>query len=348
MPGRQFQVPPLSSGGIILSYQCNNQCRHCLFASSPEWKDWIPAEALRLLLQEIRKNDRFLTGIHFSGGEPFIRPELLLTGTRIAGELGLPVDYAETNAFWCFDGKKTRQMMMRLRENGLTGLMIDVSPFHIEFIPMNRIQTALNAGFEVFGPERVQVNSRYFYGEFMNLETDRTLPFEDYLAAAGEEKASLIIASELGLAAGGMAAERLHYLYVHSEPAAYFAETCFAELSNPHHVHMDCYGNYVPGFCAGLTLGNAFRLTELYQRSTLDAYPVLSLLAEGGVESLYRQAVSGWGYRARPDGYIAKCHLCLDIRRHLIRQGYRLMELAPLEFYRRLDESESGRSEHGS
>jgi hypothetical protein len=339
MNGQLFHVPPLSSCGIILSRQCTNECRHCLFASSPEWKDWIPFEALRLLLQEINKNDRYLTGIHFSGGEPFIRPELLLAGIRFAGELGLPVDYAETNAFWCFDEKRTRQMMMRLRENGLPGLTIDVSPFHIEFIPMNRIQSALKVGSEVFGPDRVQVSSRYFYGEFLDLEPDQTLPFEDYLVAVGEEKASLMIASELGLVAGGRAAERLHYLYVHREPEAYFGETCSAELSNPHHVHVDCYGNYMPGFCAGITLGSAFRLTELYQRRTLDPHPVLSLLAQGGVEFLYRQAVSKWGYRARPDGYIAKCHLCLDIRRHLVRQGCQLPELAPLEFYSKLDET---------
>jgi len=338
MSGQIIQIPPLSSGGIILSYQCTNQCRHCLFASSPAWKDWISTENLRLLLEEIKRNDRYLTGNPFSGGEPFIRPGLLLAGVGIATELGIPVDYAETNAFWCFDEKKTRQVMIRLREKGLSGMMIDVSPFHIEFIPMNRIQTAVQSASEVFGPGQVQVNSRYFCEQFLNLGPDQTLPFEDYLAATGDQKASLVIASELGLVAGGMAAERLHHLYVHREASAFFGETCRTELFNPHHVHLDCYGNYIAGFCAGLSLGNAFRLTELYQGRSLDPRPVLDLLAAGGVESLHQQAVSEWGYRDRPDGYIAKCHLCLDIRRHLVRRGFRLKELAPLDFYRKLDE----------
>ena len=40
------------------------------------------------------------------------------------------------------------------------------------------------------------------------------------------------------------------------------------------------------------------------------------------------------GYQERPEGYVSPCHLCLDIRRHLVERDFE--ELNPREFYRQL------------
>jgi hypothetical protein len=47
-----------------------------------------------------------------------------------------------------------------------------------------------------------------------------------------------------------------------------------------------------------------------------------------------------YGYREREEGYLSKCHLCADIRRHLVHAateaGESFSELAPAEFYEQL------------
>ena len=52
--------------------------------------------------------------------------------------------------------------------------------------------------------------------------------------------------------------------------------------------------------------------------------------------ALYRLGLE-WGYREREGGYISKCHLCLEIRRHLARHG-EFAELQPKEMYERLED----------
>jgi len=41
-------------------------------------------------------------------------------------------------------------------------------------------------------------------------------------------------------------------------------------------------------------------------------------------------------YKELSGGYVSKCHLCLDIRRHIAEQTSEFEELRPIEFYRHL------------
>ena len=41
------------------------------------------------------------------------------------------------------------------------------------------------------------------------------------------------------------------------------------------------------------------------------------------------------GYEPLAEGYTGKCHLCVDVRRHLIKTG-EFKELRPQEFYENL------------
>jgi hypothetical protein len=42
--------------------------------------------------------------------------------------------------------------------------------------------------------------------------------------------------------------------------------------------------------------------------------------------------VADYGYEELPDGYAGKCHLCVDVRRHLVEHG-EFAELRPRAFY---------------
>ena len=67
----------------------------------------------------------------------------------------------------------------------------------------------------------------------------------------------------------------------------------------------------------------------------LDRLPVIGALLES-LGALHRLGLE-WGYRDRAEGYISKCHLCLEIRGHLARHGD-FEELRPLEMYERFED----------
>jgi len=64
----------------------------------------------------------------------------------------------------------------------------------------------------------------------------------------------------------------------------------------------------------------------------LDDHPVLEALASH-IEELYDLAVSEWRYEPALEGYISKCHLCVDIRKHIASETGEFRELQLTEFY---------------
>lgn len=333
----QIQIPALSSGGLIFAYQCSNRCRHCLYASAPEWRDWADEATIDTMVEQLAGQRKFLTGIHIGGGEPLLRPKLIAYAIRKLNEYYIPVDYVETNAFWCYNDSKTEAVFNMLKDAGLHAILISVSPFHLEYVPKEKTDRAIRIASKIFGPDQVAIYTQYFYRQFEELDEKQTVPLEDYIQAIGEENAPMILASECNLIPNGRAAVSLESLFAKRPASTFWGETCKREITDPHHIHIDLYGHYTAGLCAGLSLGNAFDLSSLYQSVDLDERPLLKILYEEGIEALFKWAVEQHGYRERPEGYIAKCHLCLDIRRFLVRKGQLYPELAPLEFYQHLD-----------
>jgi hypothetical protein len=88
----------------------------------------------------------------------------------------------------------------------------------------------------------------------------------------------------------------------------------------------------MPGYCGGISLGDARRLDRLLAEGVdVEARPVLGHLIDGDMAGLVAFA-RDLGYREDPDGYYSKCHLCVDLRRHLV--GVRTFpELQPQGFY---------------
>ena len=106
----------------------------------------------------------------------------------------------------------------------------------------------------------------------------------------------------------------------------------------PLHNHFDNYGNYVPGFCAGVTLGDCRKLDELLRERVDTVHlPVLGLLMEEDMKGLFALARER-GYQESAEGFYSKCHLCMDLRKHLALTGD-YPELTPQEFYLQLGSS---------
>jgi hypothetical protein len=208
---------------------------------------------------------------------------------------------------------------------GLHGVLISVNPFILEQVPFERTKRAVRISKEVFSG-RIIIYQEFFYHQFEGLGIKGTLAFEEYL-----QKAGLKSIYEIELLPMGRAAYKLAYLYKKYPSDRFFCETCKEELTRDWHVHIDNYCNYVAGYCGGISLGDARDLDSLPEID-LEEKPILEALVTD-LEKLYELGVEEFGYKELSEGYISKCHLCVDLRKCLAEQTDEFEELRPREFY---------------
>jgi len=339
---KRLLVPEPVSAGIILSYKCNSECKHCMYACSPKWKDdWISIkdleEVLRQLATKIKKRYPggfrridINYGLHFTGGEPFLNFQLLARGVKMAAEFKIPATFVETNCFWCVNDEVTRAKLSELKDAGLDGILISVNPFILEQVPFERTERATRIGSKVFG-ENVVVYQQFFYHQFKTLNLRGAMPFDAYLQKAGAESLR-----HVELIPMGRAAYELDHLFRKHRAKEFFGESCKEELTRPWHVHVDNYCNYITGYCAGISLGDARKLSSICEEGVdLDENRIIKLLVTD-INGLHELATREFGYTELPGGYVSKCHLCLHIREHIVRQTDEFRELQPKEFYTNL------------
>jgi hypothetical protein len=318
--------------GIILTYRCHSGCKHCLYNCGPRWpNEAMGEEDLRRALEAVTTWSP-APQVHLTGGEPFLHFELLLEGVRIASALDI-VCYVETSAAWCTDEEQAVARFSALREAGLEFVLISCSPFHAERIPPARVVRATRAALQVFGPRRVTVYLPHFLEIVQQFGLERPTPLSRYEDLLGPQGARQVLWEGYGIISGGRAGYRLGHL-VPGRPAEAFAGmSCQAELLAAHHSHFDLYGNYIPAFCGGLTIGSWRALPELLNNIRSGRYPPLvAELIDGGPYGLVAMAHERYGYQPLPGGYAGKCHLCVDVRRHLVGLNT-FPELRPPGFY---------------
>ena len=337
----RIKIPSPTSAGVLLSYKCSATCRHCMYACSPHWQaDWMSQADLADLLSTLagritpapagRDAVSLSHGLHFTGGEPFLNFELLLLAAQMAHDLGIPSTFVETNCSWCGGDEITRDRLQRLKQAGLKGIMISVNPFYAEYVPFERTERCIRVSQEVFGPT-VMVYQLEFYRQFKRLGIRDRMPFEDYLAMAKRDQGGAMV--EMFLM--GRAARALRPFYPGHPAQAFFSEPCRPPFLRDWHNHFDNYGNFMPGFCGGISLGSWRELDRLVEEGIeLDEHPLLQFLVAEDMRGLLDFA-HGYGYREAPDGYVSRCDLCLEIRQFLVMHGD-FAELSPRAFYDQL------------
>jgi len=312
-----------------------------MYACSPRWRaDWISEGDLERVLSQLSVSiqpspfgpDRvgLNYGLHFTGGEPFLNFDLLLKAVEIAREFGIPSIFVETNCFWCVDDKVTRERFLLLRDAGLNGVLVSVNPFLVEHVPFERVERAIRIGVEVFG-WNLMAYQEAFYNQFKRLGVKGTFSFEEYLRRVGFPSSFFV-----ELLPMGRACYKLGHLFRKFPAKHFFGESCERSLTRSWHVHIDNYCNFMPGYCGGISLGDARDFDSICGGIDLEEYPILSFLVTD-LKKLFEFGVKEFGYKERKEGYISKCHLCLDVRKHIAIQTDEFKELKPREFYFHLD-----------
>jgi len=309
-----------------------------MYACSPKWKgDWIAKEDLEEVLSQLAGRIRpspwgdqtvsLNYGLHFTGGEPFLNFELLVEAVEMAEELKIPSTFVETNCFWCSNDETTREKLKLLKGAGLKGILISVNPFYAEYVPFDRTERCIRISQEVFGAN-VTVYQVAYYNRFKRLGIKERISLEDYLELAKSER----LAEQVELFLMGRAARQLREFYPTYPAHRFFNVPCRPPFLREWHNHFDNYGNFMPGYCGGISLGHWRNLDALEREGIdLEEHPVLRFLIAEDMRGLFHFA-EDFGYQESQEGYLSKCDLCLDIRSYLISKKD-FEELAPKEFY---------------
>jgi organic radical activating enzyme len=322
-----FDIQSLACGGLITTYNCPSRCRHCLYASGPERNhDYMDAEIARRACSRIKS--LHCNTIHIGGGEPMLNPRALATILETATLEGLRIEYVETNCAWFRDMRSACTLLQEMRASGLETLLISISPFHNEHIPLDKVNGVMRAceetGVSVF-PWVLD-----FYNELKEFNTSVTHSLEEFQQHFGPDYLNSV-AKRYWIHFGGRALRTFESLFEKKTAQAILDENPYpcSELSDTSHFHIDLYGNYIPGLCTGLALD----LDDLAEPTDRQRYPLLGLLCSGGINALFEDAVERKGF-APHKTYISKCDLCQHIRSFLvIDTGLRTRELQPVEFY---------------
>jgi hypothetical protein len=320
--------------GLILSYRCQCACAHCLYNCGPNWQDWMSPQDVRAALEATLTWSHSYQ-VHMTGGEAFLNFDLLLYAVETAAELGI-ARYVETNAGWCVSDDLTSRQFKALRTAGLQAILISCSPFHAETIPLARTHRALHLAEEIFGASRVMFYQAGWAAQIAAFSEENPVPLQSYSDAYGQQEAGQMLWQGYGLIPGGRSGYRLGDLIPAQAAAAFRNQNCALDILYAPHSHLDLYGNFISGFCGGLAAGSWRDLPALLEDFDREAYPPLTgILIEDGPYGLYELANRHYGYVPRLPGYAGKCHLCVDVRRHLTSQAdfSDSNELQPAQFY---------------
>ncbi len=328
MVSKRLCISRLRSGGLITNYYCSSACRHCLYRCSPRWpRDFISSEETREALETSRRLG--CRALHIGGGEPLLNPGGVASVLSTAQEAGVTIEYVETNASWYRNHETACALLERLAAAGLSTLLVSISPFHNEFIPLRKVRGALAAcrasGISVFP---------WIAGFTPDLETfdpERPHALEEYEEAFGSDYLPRLT-GRYWISPGGRALETFGP-YMEQIPVRRLiakTKTGCAELADTSHFHLDLYGNYVPGLCAGLAIGRQ----DLGSPLDTEAYPLITRLSTEGLGALLSYVSGEHGFSPSKERYAFKCELCYEIRRFLvIERGVDSCELRPREHY---------------
>ena len=321
-------VPPLISGGVMLTYRCTNACKHCGYRCSPARPDHFMSEEMIDRTFAALARERNLHGIHLAGGEATLNWERLEYAIRSAYRHGVNVDYLETNVAWCEDYETARKGFERLKRVGLNAVLISASLFHNEFTPLEKTKAGIQAAHDVFGRYGVIVWTPEVLQLMERLDASKTHPLKRSCELLGlDPKQGAIWRVHNYLTPGGRTTEKLTEGVARQSAEEFAGQSCRATLESTSHFHIDPYGNLFTGHCPGISVAT---IDDFHPEITDETAPVYTCLQSEGPHRVWQELAQD--FEPDPEGYISRCHVCLDLRKHLrIHNGYE--ELRPDDFY---------------
>ena len=189
-------VPTLS---LMVTYQCNIECRHCGPSCGPRETDWMSLDEMRDLI--IQAGELGARNVVFTGGEPTLLGDDLITLLKfIRTETPIGSTRLVTNGKWAVTAGLARKRLAAWRAAGLDEINISCGEFHQEHVPLGNVVNAYRAAREL------DYSTVLLAGEFL-APGRGSFPPERFQAAIGEpllppELASPYVSRTCGMSRG--------------------------------------------------------------------------------------------------------------------------------------------------
>ncbi|WP_460058742.1 radical SAM protein [Pseudolactococcus yaeyamensis] len=134
---------PYKTLAFTLFSKCNAACSMCCFECSPQRIEKLDVARVKEYIDEAAEIDE-ITTISFTGGEPFLKYNLLLDLVKYAAATGKRVTTI-SNGFWATSKEIATERLAELKANGLQHLSTSHDFFHKEFIKTEYVANLLSA-----------------------------------------------------------------------------------------------------------------------------------------------------------------------------------------------------------
>ncbi|WP_236583727.1 radical SAM protein [Streptomyces sp. MBT53] len=122
--------------------RCTAACKHCGTLSSPRATDSLTSEQIHAAIRE--GADLGIRIAVFTGGEPTLALDILLSSIDLAASLGM-LTRVVTNCHWAMGDEISLATLRSLREAGLTEINFSTGDQHTRFVPIIRVLRAIRA-----------------------------------------------------------------------------------------------------------------------------------------------------------------------------------------------------------
>lgn len=131
---------------IAFSYtlNCNARCAHCGVNGGPKRRGKLGVEKTIAAIKVAAQAGIKVAG--FTGGEPLLYTDDLTTIMQTCHDAYGTVFSLTTNGYWAFSAKAARSLVDRLASAGLIKLRMSADAYHQEFVPLERVIMAVEAG----------------------------------------------------------------------------------------------------------------------------------------------------------------------------------------------------------
>lgn len=137
-------IPPFQGMlSFAVTLRCNLRCKHCIMSADAQGLDMDPV-VLRGWLEEAAQIKR-IKAVCFTGGEPFLVYNTLKEASSLAHDLGFKVSMV-TNGYWATSMPRAMELLKGLSHLDLMTISFD--RYHLEFLSLETLKTAIRAGQE--------------------------------------------------------------------------------------------------------------------------------------------------------------------------------------------------------
>lgn len=281
--------------GILLWNKCNASCAHCAPMSGPSEKPFLTNEQIFSIIDS-SFHDCDKPKIGLSGGEAFLYYERLCEIVEYAIKKGASVS-VNTNGSWAVTPDKAFNRLKRLKDIGLSKLVVSTDDYHEEFIKVGSVLNVVRA-----------CKKLHLEVELQFVASKKTSRLGDFLRRYGDVFINVrcreIPCHPVGRAADHVAEEDL--FLQPGLPDGLCPSAIFSVSADGRYMPCCNTAGDLPALEIGTIAEPTVNACRRFKSSAL-----LHVLTAEGPASLVPAAVEA-GYEIK-SGYVDQCHLCYDL-----------------------------------